>query len=74
MFNSFNIQGARATVKSHYIEAGYNENPLIAKCEISPRVLNALFSFAYNDYTVISKEYAGPFDFDMMTVCLTVQF
>ena len=41
--------------------------PLIAKCDISPRVLNA-FSSAYNEYTVISKEYTGPLDFDITGV------
>ena len=42
--------------------------PLIAKCDIPPRVLNALFSSAYNEYTVISKEYTGPLDFDITGV------
>ena len=37
--------------------------PLTAKCDIFSRVLNALFSSAYNEYTVISKEYTGPLDF-----------
>ena len=27
-----------------------------------------LFSSAYNEYTVISKEYTGPFDFDITGV------
>ena len=27
-----------------------------------------LFSFAYNEYTVISKEYTGPLDFDITGV------
>ena len=31
-----------------------------------------LFSSAYNEYTVISKEYTGPLDFDIRE--LTVQY
>ena len=42
--------------------------PLIAKCDISPRVQMLLFSSAYNEYTVISKEYAGVLDFDITGV------
>ena len=38
--------------------------PLIARCDISSRVLNALFSPAYNECAVISKEYTGPLDFE----------
>ena len=42
--------------------------PLIAKCDTSPRVLMHVFSSAYNEYTVISKEYIGPLDFDITGV------
>ena len=42
--------------------------PVIAKCDIYPRVLNASFSSAYNEYKVISKEYTGPLDFDITGV------
>ena len=38
--------------------------PLIAKCDISS---------AYNEYTVISKEYTGPLDFDITGVDCTPQ-
>ena len=33
-----------------------------------------LFSSAYNEYTVISKEYTGPLDFDITGVdCIFIQ-
>ena len=31
-----------------------------------------LFSSAYNEYTVISKEYTGPLDFDITGVVLYI--
>ena len=31
-----------------------------------------LFSSAYNEYTVISKEYTGPLDFDITGVDCTI--
>ena len=33
-----------------------------------------LFSSAYNEYTVISKEYTGPLDFDITGVVLYLRF
>ena len=34
-----------------------------------------LFSSAYNEYTVISKEYTGPLGFDIMGVdCINISF
>ena len=54
----FNIQSTPVISKPDI-----TKYPLIAKCDTSPGVLNACIFTAYNEYTVISKEYTGPLDF-----------
>ena len=51
-----------------YQKPDITKYPLIAKCDISPRVLNAFIFIPYNEYTVISKEYTGPLYFDITGV------
>ena len=48
------------------------KRPLISKCYISPRVLNAFILSLYNQNTVVSKGYTGPLEFDITRVdCIT---